>query len=47
MPMIGHGKRSRLLGLMFMLGAVPPLAAAHLTGLESATDVQEFGTALD
>jgi hypothetical protein len=41
-----RGLPGRLVGLLFVLAAVTPLAAAHLTGLESTTGLQELGTAL-
>lgn len=45
-PASKRGLPGALLVLLFILAALMPLAAAHLTGLESTGGVQELGTAL-
>jgi hypothetical protein len=45
-PAKKRGIPGRVLSLLFISAALTPLAGAHLTGLESTTGLQEFGTAL-
>lgn len=45
-PATKRGVPGPLLVLLFILAVLTPLAGAHLTGLESTREVQEFATAL-